>query len=521
VIPSSGQLEPLADSSALLDALRVLRERWWIVLGGIVLCIAATLALALSQTKQYKATTTVLIKTTSLTTLIDPTQASTQDPARLQGDNLTLVRSLAVSGRVRTALGLKETLDDLRAHLDATANPNTDLINISYNDPSPARAASIANAYGDQLVAYLSATDQQQIAQTQSALQAQLAALPPTDPSRVVLEQALSRVIALKGVSTGNAVVVDRAEVPRSAASPRIKRDAIIGGLVGVVLGLALAFLFDLFDRRIKDIEDFERLYGRSPLTSIQQQKSRPTTERERHFELEPYRILRDGLDFISLRERVQVALVTSAVPAEGKTNVAAGLARAVATSGRRVALVEVDLHRPTLTRVLGLEPHPRGLTNVLSESGPPQTTALREVPDVPGLSVLTSGPLTPNSAELLRSPAMDRVLQELRRDFDFVVLDAPPLLHVSDAQVLMDNPLVDVVLVVARAYVTTREQARSARNVLDRHPEASVGLVINGVRDATGSYYYASGGGDNGAPTGGRGPRSRLGVRRRDKVRA
>jgi receptor protein-tyrosine kinase len=125
---------------------------------------------------------------------------------------------------------------------------------------------------------------------------------------------------------------------------------------------------------------------------------------------------------------------------------------------------------------------------------------------------VLTSGPLTPNAAELLRSPAMDDVLRELRADHDYVVLDAPPLLHVSDAQVLMDNPLVDVVIVVARAFVTTREQVRSARAVLDRHAEASVGLVINGVRETGGYYHYASGS-DQPKPRS-----SRLGGRRREK---
>lgn len=505
-------------SPALLEAVRVLRERWWLVLGAFVVCLGVTLALSLSQTKQYRATSTVYVKVSSLTTLIDPTQAQTQeDPARVQGDNLTLVRSLAVANRVRTELGLRETLDDLLANLDASAVPDTDLINISYTDPSPSRAARVANAFGDQLVGYLAATVQQQIAQGQAAITSQLSQLGPTDPTRALLQQALSRIVALRAASSGNALVVDRAEVPHSASSPRTKRDVIIGALVGIVLGLALAFLVDLLDRRVKDVEELERLYGRAPLTAIALRRSLPAAERDQQFQLEPFRTLRDSLDFVSLRSRVQVAVVTSAVPGEGKTTVAIGLARAAAFGGRRVVLVEADLHRPTITRQLDLDPFPRGLTNVLSGSVT-VAEAVRPAPQDATLSVLTSGPLATHAAERLRSRALDELLEELRREYDLIVMDTPPLLNVSDAQVLIDNPLVDVVLMVARPYVVTREQVRTARAVLERHPEANVGLVINGVRRAGGYYYYGAGGDGEALEAADEAPSRRL-MRRKEKV--
>jgi receptor protein-tyrosine kinase len=513
------QFDQVDESPALLDAARVLRERWWLVLGAVVACLGVTLVLSLSSTTEYQATATVLVRSNNLATLIEPSLAQSQDQARTQGDNLNLVRSLAVAQRVKAALGLHESVDNIRSNLSAVEVPNTDLIDVTYTDPSASRAAMIANEFGSQLVSFLNDADQTQVAQGKAAITSQLAQLSPTDPSRSVLLQALSRVTALRAVSSGNVVVIDSAQVPRHPSSPKVKRDVIVGGLVGVVLGLSLAFLINLFDRRIKDVEDFERLYGRAPLASVQLQRARPETERERQFELEPFRILRDGLDFLSLGERVQVVMVTSAAPSEGKTKVATGLARAAALGGRTVALVEADLHRPTITQVLGLEPQRRGLTNVLSESSSP-SSAMREMPGFPTLSVLTSGPLTPNAAELLRSPAMESLLRELRRDHDFVVIDVPPLLHVSDAQVLMDNPLVDVALVVARPYVTTREQARGARAVLARHPDPAVGLVINGIRDTAGAYYY--GGGDNGAgapPTGTRA--RRIGARRGADVRS
>jgi receptor protein-tyrosine kinase len=509
-----GQYGHSGEASALVDALRVLRERWWLVLASIVICLGVTLGLALSSTKQYKATTTLLIKPSNVTNLIAPAQTQLQDAARNQGDNLSLVKSGAVAERVKNALKLGDSTEDLRSRVDAVTQPDTDLLSVTIADPVPVRAARLANSFADELVGYLRDSQQAQIVAGQNAINAKIANLAPGDTrTRSVLEQALTQVTALLAVNFGDASVVDRAGVPTSASSPQIKRDGLLGGLVGLVLGVALAFLFDLFDRRVKNVEDFERLYRLAPLTSIRYFKGKPKTKRDNHVELEPFRMLRDGLDFISLRENIRVALVTSAVPTEGKTRVASGLARAIAAAGRSVALVEVDMHRPTLSQVFGLKPDPRGLTNVLAgeESA---SSLMRSVPGTPTLLVLPSGPHRPNAADLLRSPAMDSLLRELSRDYDFVVLDGPPLLAVSDAQVMMDNPLIDVCLIVARSHMTTRDDIRAARTVLDRHPEATIGLVVNGVRDVAPGYYYSAAH-ENGAPPSRRGLGSLVGSRR------
>jgi Mrp family chromosome partitioning ATPase len=160
-----------------------------------------------------------------------------------------------------------------------------------------------------------------------------------------------------------------------------------------------------------------------------------------------------------------------------------------MAAAGRTVALIEGDVHRPALKRQLGIASNGRGLMNALVE-GSNAVELMQEAPSIPTLSVLSSGPFTPNSAELLRLPAMNRVLGHLAEAFDFVVIDGPPLLPVADAQVLLQNPAIDVVLVVARPYLTTREQVRGAIAVLKRHPDKGFGLVINAVRERVGGYY-------------------------------
>ena len=190
-----------------------------------------------------------------------------------------------------------------------------------------------------------------------------------------------------------------------------------------------------------------------------------------------------------SLREQSRVILVTSAISGEGKTWVASGLARAMAAAGRSVTLIEGDVHRPAVKRQLGLKSGGRGLMNALVEDIN-AVDLVQPSPSLPSLSVLASGPFTPNSAELLRLPAMRRTLEDLAAAFDFVVIDGPPLLPVADAQVMLDNPAIDVVLVVARPYLTTREHIRASIAVLKRHPDKGIGLVINAVRERAGGYY-------------------------------
>ncbi|MGA2924488.1 MAG: Wzz/FepE/Etk N-terminal domain-containing protein [Solirubrobacteraceae bacterium] len=481
------------EESSLLAGVRVLRERWWIVAATVVVCLAIALALALTATTQYTATATLLVRSSDLAALIDPTQAETTDPARETADTLSLLQSGVVAGQVKSSLHLSQSVSDLQQRVDATTVANTDLVSVSISDPSPSQAARLANAFANSLVSYLTESDQAQVAAGQAQLTSQLSHLSSADSSaRAVLEQALRQVVALRAVTNGNVQVVDPAQPPSSPSSPNVKRDAAAGAIAGLVIGLALAFVLDLFDRRIKDTEELEQLYGLSALSMVPLRKPRAVGARGAQADLEPFRIVRDGLGYISLREESRVILVTSAVPSEGKTHVAIGLAQAIASADKSVVLVEVDVHRPAVRTRFRLHSSGRGLMNTLVD-GTSALELLLPVPKIPSLSVLPSGPSTPNSAELLRLPATSKVLGELAREFDFVILDGPPLLPVADTRALLDGRMIDVVLVVARPYLTTRQHIRGALAVLKRYPEEGIGLVVNAVRDSAADYYYYS----------------------------
>jgi succinoglycan biosynthesis transport protein ExoP len=488
---SSTGADVSSEHSALINAVRVVRERWWLIAVSGLVCFLVMLVLSLHAHKQYTATAALLVKPSNLPAVIAPSQSQPQDAntqARVQADDVSLVTSNTIARAVKRNLHSAESVADLANQVQASVDSSNDLIKVSVTDAHPGQAAVKANAFATALVDYLTTSAQAQLIAGQAKLQSELARLPATDPSRTALQQGLEQVIALEAVTNGGAQVVEQAGRPATPSSPRVKRNLAIGLAAGVLLGLALAFLLDLFDRRIKSTEALERLYGLPAMSSVPLRRKLPG-ERE-HIDLEPFRILRDALGFISLREHPKVILVTSAVSGEGKTSVSEGLARAMAAAGKSVALIEGDVHRPALKRHLGIASNGRGLMNALVEGGSGAVDLVEESPARPSLWVLSSGPFTPNSAELLRLPAMSQVLGDLAEAFDFVIIDGPPLLPVADAQVLLQNAAIDIVMIVARPYLTTREHIRGTLAVLKRHPDKGFGLVINAVRERSRGYY-------------------------------
>jgi capsular exopolysaccharide synthesis family protein len=182
---------------------------------------------------------------------------------------------------------------------------------------------------------------------------------------------------------------------------------------------------------------------------------------------------------------------VTSAVPGEGKTTVAVDLAHAIALSGRRVVLVELDLRRPTFAQHFPLSGG-EGVTTALLGRRSAVELLQQPLRDAPDLWVLPAGPLPPNPAELLESAALDALLKELADEDVTLVLDAPPLVPVADAQVLLRQSHVDTALVVGRIDLTTRDQIRRARAILDRQRFEPLGLVVTGHHEDKRYAYEA-----------------------------
>jgi len=484
-------------TSAFVNALRVLRERWWIVVLAALACGGAATAYSLRQTKEYEATARLVFRNPQFGAAIGGADvfSPSNDPTRDASTNVALVTALPVARSVQRELRITRAPVELLDQTTAELAPNSDIVNLTVVDEDPALAARIANSFVTQFVAYRKRTDRQKIAEGEALIRTRLDSLPPGSAAqRNSLQDALQRLIALEAVQTGNAEPVDQARVPASPAYPNTKLDGLLGFLVGGLIGIGIIFLLDVLDRRVKTVEDFERYYHRRALVTLPQ---RVFTARrtERSMALEPFRILRSSIEFQAPKpERARTLVVTSSIASTGKTTVSIYLARAAAVADLRTVVVECDLRRPGLQRHVPIERGGPGLTNVLVG-----VKRLEDVlvPHEATLDVLPAGPLPPNPAELLRGHTMQEVLAQLADMYDVIVLDAPPLLPVADARILLNTPQVDTCIHVVRAYQETRSQARQTREIFEQHRLQPLGLVVTGLRESAASdystYEYAS----------------------------
>jgi capsular exopolysaccharide synthesis family protein len=337
---------------------------------------------------------------------------------------------------------------------------------------------------------------------------------------------------SLQGTRESNVRIIDRALVPGAPFRPSLQNDLAMGLTSGLALGIGLVLLLHLLDRTIKSPEELERLLGypvlavipdisaagknyggyasygsesrskTSAAASILEGKGREQTdERSADIELLPefrprlavseaYRSLRTALLLSSARQ-LEVVTVTSAEAGEGKTATATNLASVMAQLGRRVLLVDADLRKPRLHKVFKVS-NRRGLVNVLASGEPPDSVLLTETP-VKGLSLCPSGPQPPNPSELLASERMHEFLEFARANFDFVIVDSPPVLAVTDA--VLPGSIGDGVVLCLRAHKVLREDVRSCRNILERAEVRILGAVLNRYQPArAGSYgrkYY------------------------------
>ncbi|MFV9510449.1 CpsD/CapB family tyrosine-protein kinase [Tepidibacillus sp. LV47] len=205
-----------------------------------------------------------------------------------------------------------------------------------------------------------------------------------------------------------------------------------------------------------------------------------------KHFVAEAYRMLRTNIQFASIDHPLQTIMVTSSAPLEGKTITASNLAVVMAQADKQVLLVDADLRKPTVHHTFRL-PNRLGLTNLLVENR--ELTEVIQATNIPNLSILTSGPIPLNPAELLNSKKMKRLIEELLSHYDLILFDAPSVLAVTDAQILSN--LVDGVLLVVNAGTTNRDVLIKAKRQLDQVHANIIGTILNNKSIEGHSYYY------------------------------
>jgi polysaccharide biosynthesis transport protein len=489
---ASERLGRVREDESLLGMLEVLRRRWLIVAGVVLASVAVLLASHERKAKSYTATANVAFQSGTLSEAgLQVTPSSSGEPQREADTEVLIAHSAEVAQAVARQLGLRAGPGELLSKVKVEAAPNADVLNILATAAHPQDAANLANAFAEQYIAFRAQSQLAGVNTAETKLQQQIAALPSGSTERGALEQSLQRLSALRAVAGGGANIIGRATPPTSPAGTGLTSTIAIGLLVGLAVAFLLVFLLESLDRRVKSIEELEREYRLPALAAIPQSAFRVRRAVEREELLEPYRILRSALDFAAVARPLNTLLVTSAVAGEGKTTVAIDLAHTVALTGRRTVLVELDLRRPTFAEHFELDAA-HGLTTVLTGRGQLSELLLEPLSDAPNLLVVPSGPLPHNPSELLGAPRLEEILAELAAGESMVIIDAPPLNPVADAQVLLNNRVLDAAILVARIERTTREEVRRARAILDRHTVVPVGIAVTGIRDA-GRYGYDS----------------------------
>jgi succinoglycan biosynthesis transport protein ExoP len=488
---SDTRFDPPAESNSITTALEVLRRRWPIALAIVVVCTVISAVQEKRATPSYDATASVVLQhSPGLEKVFGSLSSGSGEPQRDINTEVTIAHSPEVAQAVRTQLGNQLSVEELLSIVSVEAAPNAEVLDITASTSDPRESARIANAFANQYITFRANTQLNAINAVKAQLQQQLSSATSGSAEAASLQSQIQQLTQARAAVSAGANIIGRATPPDSPSGTHLSTALILGFVIGLALAFTLLFLLESLDRRIKNVEDFEREYRMSALTVVPQSSMDPVRADERLELLEPYRILRSALEFAAVTRAMDTLLITSAVPGEGKTTVSVDLAQAIALTKRRVVLLELDLRMPTFARHFGLDPR-RGLTTALLRGKAPADLLSEPLEEIPNLSVLPAGALPHNPSELLASPVIAEIISELSAGGEtMVIIDAPPLNPVADAQILLNSSAVQATLLVARLNKTTRDEARRARAILDRHMVEPIGLVVTGMRDG-GRYSY------------------------------
>lgn len=310
------------------------------------------------------------------------------------------------------------------------------------------------------------------------------------------LLKKLQEVEVVENRNPGNVQIISEALVPQKPISPNIVRNFLLGGFGGILVGMGIALLLEKMDKSLKTVDQTKSLLGYPLLGTIPKTKIIKGNSENKQLDLpvinDPYssvtsafEILQTNLAFTVSDKTLKVIVITSSNPNEGKSFVSANLATALSQLGRRVLLVDADMRRPHQHKVWGI-PNLIGLSNVLVGQSKLQHTVQKALVT---LDVLPVGKIPPNPLKLLESQRMSSLIEEAEAEYDFIILDTPPLTAFADGLVL--SKVADGILLVVRPGKVDSDTVKLVKNRLKQSGQQVLGMVVNGVTPKNGSAYY------------------------------
>lgn len=426
------------------DLGRFLRAGWPIVLIGILIGAVLGTVYTISQQPEYEATARVVVGTRS-TNDVDALVTGATFNQQIVATYTTVVTDPIVLDPVISSLGLRTTAADLADRVTASVPDGTLVIAITVTDSDAQRSAQTANAISDSL------------------------------------RDAVAEVTPGTGGTPPVTITTTReASTPDSPVSPNPPLDIVLGAMLGLILGLVVAFLRVVTDTRLRSARDVARITDAPVLggiaTAPRSERPAVLSEQSRHSaRSESFRLLRTSLQFLNTARTSRSFVFTSPVAGEGKTTVVSGIASALAGTSESVVLVDADLRRPRVHAIFGMD-GALGLTDLLI-GAVTLDQVLQRWGDT-SLMILPAGTVPPNPSELLQSARMVEVLAELAERFDTTLLDAPPVVPVADAAILAARTS-GAILVIAEGR-TRRDQVEKALARLAQTQGRLLGLVMN-----------------------------------------
>lgn len=447
----------------LRDFAKLLRSRWITVAATALIVIFGAVAYTWLTTPLYQASTRLFVSTSSGASVSDLYQGNLFSQQRVLS-YAQLLNGETLAQRTIDKLGLDMSASSLEGNISAEVLAGTVLIDVRVLDTSPVRARDIANALSDEFVVMV------------RELETPVSGAAPD--ARVVVEQ--------------------RASIPTDPVIPQPLRNLALGTALGALLGVGIAVVRDQLDNTIKNRQTLEDAAGTAVVGVVPLDKdlriSAISFSTDNSGTSEAFRKIRTNLQFLSVDDPPRLIVITSSLSSEGKSTTAINIALALAEADHNVVLVDGDLRRPKLAKYLGAL-GTVGFSTALSGAAP--LNEILQKTKFPGLTVLAAGPIPPNPSELLGSLAAKKVLTDLRRKFDYVIVDSAPLLAVTDSAILAANA--DGALIVARSGSTKREQLQHAVGALHDVGASLLGAVLNMVlvrgsgSDSYSYYHYES----------------------------
>ena len=444
----------------LLQYWRLIVQNRLIIIATTVLGIIGALIINFTTIPTYQSEAEIFVSTPASTLDISALATGGSFSQQRVKSYAQIVNSPLTLEPVIQQLQLKTTPEKLSQAIVASAPLDTVLIKLTVTDTDPQRASDIANAVADQF------------ALTVSELE-------------------------LHGIGVDSPVKVSTVKRATPAGAPSAPKKSInfaLGLLLGFGAGIGIASLRKLLDNTVKNEDDLDGtpLLAAIGFDNMADEKPLITQAGRYAARTESFRTLRTNLQFLNPDAHPQVITFTSALPGEGKTTSALNLALSLAQAGAKTVLIETDLRRPKIPIYLEMSAMDPGITELISGQKLLNATSLKSVLQTErktGLKVLLSGKVPPNPSELLGSQKFDQVIALLRKQFEYVIIDCPPLLPVTDAAIVATKS--DGVVLVIHAGLTRRPHFIGARDAIQSVGSKVLGVVLNKIPETSLEYEY------------------------------